>query len=200
MFAHCHPDKRYEYHAIIVTIEQMIEPKQTQPPSLRFYIILVMMGCVILIGALLFAVQWRKSAQTIAPDFDFISFEGDYHRLSDFKGQIIVLNFWASWCVPCRAEAPELQAAWEHYQTQNAEVAFIGMAVDDNLQNAQAFVREQGLTFLNGLDLDDALKRAYIINAIPRTFIIDQDGIVRTYFVSALTMDDLIHEIDALQP
>ncbi|MGB1288120.1 MAG: TlpA family protein disulfide reductase, partial [Aggregatilineales bacterium] len=86
-----------------------------------------------------------------APDFAFETFDGQAMSLSDLQGNIVVLNFWASWCGPCRQEAPDLQAVYEDYQDEN--VIFLGIAWVDNGPASRGFLEEFGITYLNAPDI-----------------------------------------------
>ena len=89
-----------------------------------------------------------------APDFQLTLFDGSQVRLSDFRDRVVFLNFWASWCPPCRAEAPLLEAAWRHYRDRG--VVFLGVNIQDREASAREFLEEFGITFPNGRDPETA--------------------------------------------
>ncbi len=133
---------------------------------------------------------------TVAPDFELTLFDGSTFHLADSRGKVVVLNFWASWCDPCRAEMPALQAA---AVTAGDDVVFVGVAAkNDNAGDARAFAEEFGITYPVGQDTggDNAaygpIQLAYNVIGFPATFIIDPDG-----NVDSLTMGP-IEDLDAI--
>ncbi|MGQ0551012.1 MAG: TlpA disulfide reductase family protein [Armatimonadota bacterium] len=94
--------------------------------------------------------------------------------LYDFRGQVVVLNFFASWCGPCELEAADLERTWQ--AVQNRGVVFMGVAIQDQERDAQAFLSKHGLTYRAVFDEDGAIMRAYRINGIPTTIVVDGDG------------------------
>ena len=112
-----------------------------------------------------------------APDFTLQTPDGQTLSLSDLRGQAVLLNFWATWCPPCRAEMPAIQQVYQKYRDRG----FTVLAVDVQETDAQvaAFVQEQGLTFPILMDRDGAVSAAYQVKAMPSTFFIDRDGIIR---------------------
>lgn len=112
-----------------------------------------------------------------APDFKLPLFDGRTFQLADHRGQVVVVNFWASWCPPCRAEAPRLQAAYQAYRDRG--VVFVGVDIQDTEDAARAFIDEFGLTYPNGPDHDLSITEAYGVTGIPTTFIIDREGRLR---------------------
>ncbi len=118
-----------------------------------------------------------------APQFRLPSFEGRTVALSDLRGKYVVVNFWASWCVPCRDEAPLLQRASRLYRDRNLVV--IGVNVMDQEANARRFLAATGTTFQNVRDRDSQVLRAYGVTGLPETFFIDPAGRIVTKFPGA---------------
>ena len=131
-----------------------------------------------------------------APDFNLTSFGGDTIRLSDLRGQVVVLNFWASWCPPCREEAPYLEETWRTYQQR--DVVFIGVDYVDVEPEALAYIEEFDITYFNGPDLRTVISQAYNIQGVPETFFIDKTGIIRHVHVGPLIPPDLEQQINKL--
>ena len=100
---------------------------------------------------------------------------GGERRLTDLRGQVVVLNFWASWCEPCRAEAKVLQAAHERLQRSGAGTV-LGATYNDTTVDSKSFEREYGITYPSVRDLDTKLAREFGTRALPETFVIDADG------------------------
>ena len=167
-------------------IERQIEPTDTSKHnsiSLGTIVLLAGIALVAAVFALALARQNQgQPTQGAAPDFELTTFDGQTFRLSDLRGNIVVLNFWAGWCGPCRDEAPALQAAWEQYRDQG--VVFMGVAWADNGPSSLAFIEEFGITYFNGPDTGTRISEDYNIQGVPETFFIDQNGnIVNTVFM-----------------
>ncbi len=131
-----------------------------------------------------------------APDLALASFDGGRIALAELRGRVVVVNFWASWCVPCREEAPALEATWRRYRERG--VAFVGVNVQDREAAARAFIAEHGKTYPNGPDTSDAVAIAYGVYGVPETFVLDRTGWVRHKHIGAVTRDVLEREIDRL--
>ena len=112
-----------------------------------------------------------------APDFDVTLFDGERLRLSDLAGQVVVLNFWASWCPPCRDEMPSFEEAW--LAARDDGVVFVGLASGDLEADARAFADHVGVTYPLGLDLDGAVADRYLIRVMPTTYFIDREGLLQ---------------------
>lgn len=111
-----------------------------------------------------------------APAFQLETFAGEQIALSDLRGRGVVLNFWASWCGPCRTEAALLEAAWR--QEQERGIVFIGIAYLDQLPAARQFLEEFDITYRNGRDKGSRISRQYDLLGVPETYFIDPDGIL----------------------
>lgn len=128
-----------------------------------------------------------------APAFELETLDGDRLSLADLRGAPVVLNFWASWCIPCREEAPLLTAAAADYRTRGLQV--IGVVYQDSADNARGFMGRYGQTYPGLLDPDGRTAIDYGVFGIPETFFIDAAGVVRTRQIGALTADDLRRQI-----
>ncbi len=154
---------------------------------------------VVVVAVVGFALARQNTTQPItgrAPDFAFTTFGGEEMSLRDLRGQVVVLNFWASWCGPCKAEAPALQATYEKYQGQG--VAFLGIAYADNGPKSLEFLADYNITYLNAPDLGTRISEIYSIQGVPETFIIDQNGDVAEFIFAGVTEEQLSTSIDRL--
>ena len=119
-----------------------------------------------------------------APDFLLNALGGGALRLSDYRGKTVVLNFWASWCAPCRREMLDFQELWEERGPGGPDdlvILAVNLLPEDTVAAAEAFVDEFGLTFPILFDTSGGeVARRYGVEALPATFFIDRDGIVRT--------------------
>jgi|SRR5581483_2174772 cytochrome c biogenesis protein CcmG/thiol:disulfide interchange protein DsbE len=113
-------------------------------------------------------------ASGTAPDFTLTTFEGQTYKLSELRGRPVVVNFWASWCIPCRDEAPGLQRAWETYKERG--VLILGVDYVDTDVDAKKFIAEFQQTYPNGPDLGTKISQAYKISGVPETYFIGKDG------------------------
>jgi cytochrome c biogenesis protein CcmG, thiol:disulfide interchange protein DsbE len=157
----------------------------------------------ILILALLGLLAWGlKKAQAgpvdngLAPDFRLTDFNGQTISLSELRGQVVIVNFWASWCLPCRAEAAYLEQTWRKYKDQG--VVFIGIDYVDTEKEALAYIQEFDITYLNGPDLQTRISQAYNIQGVPETFFIAKNGELRGVQIGPLVSPQLENKIEAL--
>lgn len=137
----------------------------------------------------------EPAAETVpAPDFTLLDQYGNSHTLSDYKGKTVFLNFWATWCPPCRAEMPEIQEIYEEYGENNSDVIILGIASpgvgqEGSAEDIAAFLSENNYTYPVVMDTDGIMSYYYGISAYPTTFMIDKDGNVYGYVPGQITKD-----------
>jgi cytochrome c-type biogenesis protein len=129
-----------------------------------------------------------------APDFTLQDQYGNTHTFSDYKGKTVFLNFWATWCPPCRAEMPEIQEIYEEYGENNSDVIILGIASpnvgrEGSAEDIAAFLSENNYTYPVVMDTDGIIAYYYGISAYPTTFMIDSDGNVYGYVSGQITKD-----------
>lgn len=167
---------------------------------------LIWLGVAALLGllawGLLKAGETRPDAGATAPNFNVQFFDGyewqgeEVASLDDFRGNVVVLNFWASWCVECRIEADLLEQTWQRYRDQG--VVFLGVAYVDAEAKSLAYLNEYDITYPNGPDLGSSISGAYKITGVPETFFIGKDGAVSRYVLGPVNSNILTGEIESL--
>jgi peroxiredoxin len=133
-----------------------------------------------------------------APDFTLQTLDGGELSLSDLRGKAVVLNFWATWCPPCQAEMPELQAAYEAYAPGGLVVLGVNQAEDR--ATVQAFLDERNLTFPVALDSQYEASQLYQVNSLPTTFFIDRDGVIREIVIGQMNAALLKQQLRSIYP
>ena len=145
------------------------------------------------------AVSETEEQPSLAPDFTVYDLEGNAHKLSDFQGKPVLLNFWASWCGPCQMEMPDFQ---DFYEKFGEEVHFVIVNLTDGQQetveSASAFIAEKGYTFpvYYDTDIDAAMK--YGVSAVPVSYFIDAAGRFVAWAQGAMSADMLQQGMDML--
>ncbi|HEX6268950.1 MAG TPA: TlpA disulfide reductase family protein [Anaerolineales bacterium] len=160
---------------------------------IAFAVILALLG---LLAWGLNKVQAGPLASGIAPDFTITGFDGRTVTLSELRGQVVIINFWASWCPPCREEAAYLEQTWRKYEDQG--VIFIGVDWVDTEKEALAYIDEFDITYLNGPDVGTRIAQAYNIQGVPETFYVAKNGELRGVHIGPLKSPELDEKIDEL--
>lgn len=161
------------------------------------------LGLLALLGwGLINTTAARPEAGAAAPNFTVEFFDGyewqdmPTAQLADMRGNPVVLNFWASWCVECRYESDALEAAWQEYKDDG--VVFLGVAYADVEPKSLDYMKEFNLTFPHAPDLGTDVSQMYEITGVPETFFIDREGTIRHVTigpVNAATLDELIQQM-----
>ena len=165
----------------------LIEPNLTETPPSRKGLGLgsILLLLAVAAIALVFGLALARKNQTQptagpAPDFTLTTLDGGQINLASLKGRVVVVNFWASWCGPCRQEAPVLERVWQQYKDK--DVVVVGVAYTDTEKNAKAYLQQFGNTYPNGLDIGTKISELYNIQGVPETFIIDRNGNISRFF------------------
>jgi peroxiredoxin len=155
---------------------------------------------VVVLGAVLGLqlLQRGPGSGYAAADFTLPDLAGTRVRLGDLRGNVVFLNLWATWCPPCRAEMPSMEALYQRFKGR--DFAMLAVAEDTNPADVAAFVQELGVTFPVLLDTDNRLPARYGVTGYPETFIIDRDGQVVRHVIGPEEWDDpaIIAYVEAL--
>ena len=178
------------------------KPADAPPVRNIWKLLWVFGGLLGLVG--LFAWGLTKNARFIpsplvnqqTPPLEFVLFNGERFSLTDYRGQVVVINFWASWCTPCKLEAPILEGGWLTFRDRG--VVFVGVNIQDERKAALAFIRSHGKTYANGPDHDGKITIDYGVYAVPETFFIDRNGRIAYKHFGSLTLAVLSKQIKEL--
>lgn len=138
-----------------------------------------------------------------APNFTLTGFAntpfaGQTFDLNAARGQVVVVNFWASWCLPCRDEAADLEDLWQTYRDRGVQV--VGIAWTDTERESLSFIREYNQTYFNGPDLGTRAAQAYRIRGVPETYIVDQNGVLTWVKIGPITRAEVAAVLESLLP
>ena len=167
--------------------------------------ILIRLGLVVAVAAgvaTLLAYGFSRDSRYIqspsiakeTPSFTLTLFDGRTLTLKDLRGKAALVNFWASWCVPCRAEARALESAWQKYKDRG--VVFLGVNIQDKEEDARAFMKEFGITYLNGQDASGKIAVDYGVWGIPESFFIDPQGRITYKHAGELKTSTITSKLD----
>jgi len=168
----------------------------------RYKVILFMLGGLLL-GALLGVLVFINHSDTIfhgernlpptvgspAPDFELHTGDGQSIKIANLKGRAVVINFWATWCGPCREEMPLFQ---KYAQEQENRLTFLGVNEQEGLEQVGQFTRDLGIQFPILFDLDGSVAGRYYVRSFPATFFVDSDGVLRAQHLGQMNEDLLV--------
>lgn len=187
------------------------------PAGSRWRFFLVPAVVIVLVGALVWLLQAREGSQvgasqpvsfggkvggaapkvgTPAPDFTLPSLEGKAVSLSNFRGKVVLLNFFATWCPPCRAEMPDLEATYKELKSKGLEIVAVDLQEDQ--ATVSGYTKSLGLTFTVLLDRGADVFGQYRITGLPTTYFIDREGVVREFTIGALNKKLIMQKVEKL--
>ena len=168
-------------------------------PWIRLSVVIAIVGGVVGLLAYGFTRDARYIQSPLvakeAPSFTLTLFDGRTLTLKDLRGKAVLVNFWASWCVPCRAEARAIESAWQKYKDRG--VVFLGVNIQDKEEDARAFMKEFGITYLNGRDASGKIAVDYGVWGIPETFFVDAQGRITYKHAGELKTPTITSKLDA---
>ncbi len=177
------------------TNEPFSAPRRTNP-----LVLIGVIGLVLLLvfgfGMALLKANLSQLEGGVAPDFTINTYDGKTFTLSQNRGKVVLVNFWASWCGPCRSEAPDLNALWDEFKDRG--VLFIGVGHLDNEKDARGFLREFGVEYPTGPDNGTEVSDKYRIKAVPETYIVDKQGNLAITIPGPTTTADLRDKLNKL--
>jgi peroxiredoxin len=136
----------------------------------------------------------------LAPDFELTTLDGKQVRLSDYRGKKVILNFWATWCPPCKEEVPDLEKFYSTYKDKGIVILGVNLTQAEKNQSAiKAFVKSYGITYTIPLDVKSLISGIYQVSAIPTSYIIDSRGIISKKVVGPMdfkTMKSILANIN----
>lgn len=138
-------------------------------------------------------VSFSNSAK--APDFNLKDQYRVVHSLENYKGKVIFLNFWATWCPPCKKEMPDVESIYKEYGENKKDVIILGINSEKE-NEVKKFLKDKGYTFLTLIDENSEVMRKYFIQAFPTSFVIDKEGNVYGYVMGGLTKEQIKQVIE----
>lgn len=128
----------------------------------------------------------------LAPDFELKTPTGETIRLSDLRGQAVLVNLWATWCPPCRAEMQSIETVYDEYKDRGFIVLAVNMTYQDSALDVMPFVNQQGLTFPILLDETGEMASAYQLKSLPSSYFINRDGIINEVVIGGPMAEALL--------
>ncbi len=176
----------------------------TKSSTIDKNIVLIIGILLLLLLMVVFAINLQNVKSTDlqgqkATDFTLTLFDQFKEKkivLADLRGQVVVVNFWASWCVECYKEATLLEQAWQDYRGKG--VTFLGVDYLDTDKEAQGYMQKYGITYPSGPDLGSTISQAYAITGVPETFFIDKSGNIAHVQIGPIEQGDLYRLLDTL--
>jgi cytochrome c biogenesis protein CcmG/thiol:disulfide interchange protein DsbE len=184
-------------------MEQTVSQSENSTAGRTIFLIvgfIILLGLVAVMAVNLGRVESTDLLGNSAPDFTLPLFQELFEEediaLADLRGQVVVVNFWASWCVECYKEAELLEQAWQDYKAK--DVMFIGVDHLDTDKEGLAYMAQYGITYPSGPDIGDKISQNYGITGVPETFFIDKDGNIAHVQIGPISRVELYALLDKL--
>lgn len=185
----------------------MAQTSTAPPPRARIHWGWFVAIAAVIVLLVLTAIQLSRAQQgqvavgEMAPDFTVTAFDntplaGSTFQLSQSRGAVVLVNFWASWCIPCRDEAAALELLWQNYRDRG--VVVVGLAWSDTERESLKFINEFNQTYLNGPDLGTRGAQHYRIQGVPESFLVDQTGKLVWVKIGPTSYAELVSVIEPL--
>ncbi|MDW0115601.1 thiol-disulfide oxidoreductase ResA [Sporosarcina thermotolerans] len=158
---------------------------------------------LLLAAAIIFSIVSKDKVKVLAvgdkaPDFELVDLDGNKQRLSDYKGEGVFLNFWGTWCPPCKREMPDMEEQYNAFKEKGVHVLSVNSG-ESNLK-VDTFRDQYGLTFPIVIDKAKDIRDLYNIQPLPTTFLIDKDGRIKKIIITEMTRDEIISYMESIQP
>lgn len=134
----------------------------------------------------------------MAPDFMLTDMDGNVHKLSDYRGEGVFLNFWGTWCGPCKREMPHMEDMYKEFEEKGVHVLAVNIAESD--LKVKSFANTYGLTFPIVIDKTNSVRDAYNIRPLPTTFLVGPDGKVKKIIKQEMTGDQIREYMESIMP
>ena len=177
------------------------DPGEETSSARRWGVILAwvfVLGLLLVVGIMLIRTQKGPiGVGDEVPDLTLTTFDGDQIPFEDLAGEVVVINFWASWCKPCEQEAAELEQAYQMYKEEG--VVFLGVDYVDTETEARQYLEKFGITYPNGPDLGTRISQAFRIRGVPETYIMGLDGRLAAVKIGPYTsLEEIVRQIDGV--
>lgn len=177
------------------------DPGEGKSSTRRWGVILAwifVLGLLLVLGIMLIRTQKGPiGVGDEVPDLTLTTFDGDLISFDDLAGDVVVINFWASWCKPCEQEAAELEQAYQMYKDEG--VVFLGVDYVDTETEARGYLEKFGITYPNGPDLGTRISQAFRIRGVPETYIMGPDGRLAAVKIGPYTsLEEILRQIDGV--
>lgn len=158
---------------------------------------------ILLAGAVIYAISTKDKVKSLgvgdmAPDFELVDLEGNKHRLSDYRGEGVFLNFWGTWCPPCKREMPHMEKIHNELNGDGAHILTIN--IKDTQLKVENFKDQYGLTFPIMRDKTESVKEIYNFKPLPTTFIINKDGEIEQIISREMSEDEIRDIMLSIRP
>lgn len=170
----------------------------------RFYMRVIILA--IMVGAIVFTIYSNVTKERTAilqvgdnaPDFALVDMNGEKHRLSEYKGQGVFLNFWGTWCKPCEREFPLIDKQYQEYKDQGLQILAVNIGESDFV--VQKFIDRKGLTFPVLIDGNKSVMETYNINPLPTTLLINPEGKIEKIITGEMNEQMIKNYMEQIMP